>query len=301
MNNITRISPVFTNAVSFNRTAVQAVPRQAAPDVPDFSPARLAFTNRSWSGNILTNVPPAPPKVADQEAPGIAGETGAPQCSVLSLARELAPLADNVYSPSDVNGFKLLRSYEGRDGFAAAVYKGEVQGREQLVVAFRGTELGSGFLNAVKDTLTNIDSGLMVPTQYKQAVDFLKSVQAQNPGSEVILTGHSLGGGLAAYAGIRIGVPAFVVNSAGTIPTQNDAAARGIPGAAQHIIQLSASCDLLTQNPISRDVAGRPWNPDTQYVIDAPGSRWGTDCHSSSLVVDLLRNGVPVTPANSVP
>lgn len=77
----------------------------------------------------------------------------------------------------------------------------------RTIVAFAGS--GDG-----KDWKANIGQGLGLPTkQYRQAVEFADKWKAQE-GNNVILTGHSLGGGLASYASIKTGLHATAVNAA---------------------------------------------------------------------------------------
>ena len=82
-----------------------------------------------------------------------------------------------------------------------------------LVVAFRGTEIDSA-----SDWEANIENFFNgTPEQYEQAVAFVKQV-VDKAGSEykdkIVLTGHSLGGGLASYAALKWELPAVVFNAA---------------------------------------------------------------------------------------
>lgn len=62
-----------------------------------------------------------------------------------------------------------------------------------IVIAFRGTD-------AELDQTTGWPIGIGgVPEQAMLAAEFVRSVQASNPGTEIILTGHSLGGALAGF------------------------------------------------------------------------------------------------------
>ncbi len=245
------------------------------------NPLATLFSTASYSG------PMVPRSAASRtEVPAnIPGPVPAPQCSVLNMARELAPLAENAYNPSPVKGFDLARNVTGAEGFAAAVYRGEVEGRPQVVVSFRGTE------NAT-DWVQNVASNFSVPSQYNQALNLLREVQQQYPGQEIILTGHSLAGGMAAYSGILREVPAVVFNAAGTDGPQSAALGPDMTTTAQNIVQVNASCDPLTQNPLSRRLAGQPWNPEATYIVPSEGSVWGLECHSmSNLRRTLESNG----------
>jgi len=57
-----------------------------------------------------------------------------------------------------------------------------------------------------------------IPDQYKYAVDFAQKVIKENPGKQVVFTGHSLGGGLATYAYYKTGTTSnqvYTFNAAG--------------------------------------------------------------------------------------
>ncbi len=80
---------------------------------------------------------------------------------------------------------------------------------DRTIVAFAGTDMKS-----VEDWVTDAKQGVGLPSaQYDQAVDFANKWK-EKEGGNVILTGHSLGGGLAAYAAIKTDLHATAVNSA---------------------------------------------------------------------------------------
>lgn len=82
-----------------------------------------------------------------------------------------------------------------------------------VIVAFRGTELTDW-----GDIKTDVDSFLGgKPEQYQGAINFVEQLQKDGLQgvTNIKLTGHSLGGGLASYVAIHNGLPAAVFNAAG--------------------------------------------------------------------------------------
>lgn len=100
-------------------------------------------------------------------------------------------------------------------------------GKRELALAFTGTEIRdrtSGEVIDLRDWLTNLAQGLYigsskdsVPGQYADAMrvaeHFIEEAD-RDPNTSIVLTGHSLAGGLAQYASLHTGVRAYVFNSA---------------------------------------------------------------------------------------
>ena len=110
-------------------------------------------------------------------------------------------------------------------------------GGQQTVLAFRGTNPKDP-----EDMKTDADQALGKETvQYKAAAQ-LGTVMSQNFGSDVIVTGHSLGGGKAQAAGISGGLTGMMFNSAGLHPNS----VGGDVDAASQFTQFRAPADPLT-------------------------------------------------------
>ncbi|KRG39702.1 phospholipase [Stenotrophomonas pictorum JCM 9942] len=100
-------------------------------------------------------------------------------------------------------GTSLL--HNDRSGFDAGFYRGP---DGQVVLAFCGTDQG-------KDWPQNLGQGVGFQTrQYKNAIELTERALAAY-GENLLLTGHSLGGGLAAAAGVINNTPTVTYNSAG--------------------------------------------------------------------------------------
>ncbi len=90
-------------------------------------------------------------------------------------------------------------------GFKAAVY---TDGNGHYVVAYKGSQNG-------QDWKTNFQQGLGFDTaQYNEAVALAKDAKAAF-GDNMVIVGHSLGGGLASTAAAATGTPAVIFNPAG--------------------------------------------------------------------------------------
>ncbi|MEJ2622126.1 MAG: hypothetical protein P8163_18310 [Candidatus Thiodiazotropha sp.] len=95
-------------------------------------------------------------------------------------------------------------------GYYAAIYQQGQGDQAGYIVAFRGTENGA-------DWLTNLGSGVgFKMTQFKKA-DLLMAKLTESVGTErVECAGHSLGGGLSNYVGMKHSVSSTAFNPKGT-------------------------------------------------------------------------------------
>ncbi|MEP6902091.1 MAG: Mbeg1-like protein [Actinomycetota bacterium] len=115
---------------------------------------------------------------------------------------------NDIYQFPDGRQWKVMDvKNDPQTGFRAVALKPVDPNDKRVIVAFSGSDEG-------KDWGDNVKQGIGLSTaQYKEAVDFANKWKASN-GSNVILTGHSLGGGLASYASIKTNLHATAVNSA---------------------------------------------------------------------------------------
>ena len=135
------------------------------------------------------------------------------------IDKTLARIMDDLYDQGPgIDGFRPLDAEQLRgagidpstlankdSGFLARIY-GNDQG--QYVLAYSGTDEG-------KDWLTNLRQGVGIEdAQYNQAMALAREAKIAF-GDEVVITGHSLGGGLAGVASITSGIPAVTFNASG--------------------------------------------------------------------------------------
>ncbi|MCP5246264.1 MAG: lipase [Burkholderiales bacterium] len=139
------------------------------------------------------------------------------------LGRSLpyARLADAVYDFDNtvVDQWVLIDKKDKNSGMQAAVYYHEEN--DEVVLAFRGTEScdfpcsisesAEFFLDSAADALLTFG---FVDTQFEDAMDYAQTVVNRVQGRKIIVTGHSLGGGLAQAVGASFGLETFAFNSA---------------------------------------------------------------------------------------
>jgi hypothetical protein len=102
-----------------------------------------------------------------------------------------------------------------KSGFSATIYR--KMGTKEVVIAFRGTELGDGpgvSRDLVRDVNTDLKTTLGLPTVQYDAAAKLTGLVQQTTGAPVVLTGHSLGGALASHAGKANNLKVITFNGA---------------------------------------------------------------------------------------
>lgn len=131
-------------------------------------------------------------------------------------ARSLSALAydGEVGDLSDNGQWRVIDVREtGLTGYRTIVAESTNPNDPRKVLSFAGTDVSS-FGSGVTDVLTDIDQHLGgVPPQYLQALGDASELQAQY-GDDLVITGHSLGGGMGNFASETLGVPAVTINSA---------------------------------------------------------------------------------------
>lgn len=136
----------------------------------------------------------------------------------------LAKLADDVYFPArsghSIDGFVRLDSAElenlgippnatndARSGLTSVIYRDD---RGRHVLAFAGT-----FRTSLRSWHTNFSQGMGLPARQYVLAGRLGKLARVAFGDELVITGHSLGGGLATAAALKSGAPAVIFNGAG--------------------------------------------------------------------------------------
>jgi type VI secretion system secreted protein VgrG len=209
----------------------------------------LDWDQATYKAGKARQVNPAAPLMA-----GAAAEVSSEKLRQLQHAREMAVIADNVYADSgSPPGFERVSDTLGslppelRDqslfqdpnsGFSAALYKAS---DGHMVVAYRGTQPTS-----LRDWGANIRQAFGFKSdQQEEAIRLAHRVQmSYPPPPEVEITGHSLGGGLAALASSATGMPATTFNAAGVNP--KTLRNYGVSGGNLPVTNYSVSGEILT-------------------------------------------------------
>ncbi len=110
-------------------------------------------------------------------------------------------------------------------GFKAVLLQPE--GRDLRVLAFAGSDSALDFIHDGVQALGGYSY------QYTQALSLTGEYQGQ--GGTLLLSGHSLGGGLAAYCSVRTGLEASTVNPAPLVGMLTLAALRGNPQITNYV------------------------------------------------------------------
>ena len=166
------------------------------------------------------------------------------------------------------NYTKIESWKENLSGFDCTLYKKE---DGTYVLAFAGTDeikdmTGSWIQGAIAPQ-TSITS---TPTQIEEALKVIKELENNGyPMDKLTLTGHSLGGRLAAEAALKNDLTAYTFNSAGvSIETKEWIEKEGKQGNAGKIINIQAGDDILTniQETTSTVVGGKTPYVNNDYV-----------------------------------
>lgn len=273
--------------------------------------AQIDPNSQQGSGQVV-DPPTDDTRVRPSFADEVCGLSGKPVD--LTMARIMADLYDETYgrpTGQAVDGFTRLSDAQlrkvgidpsvlddAKTGFKARIY-GDSEGR--VVLAYSGTDEG-------KDWLVNLGQGLgFETTHYNQAMALARQAKVAF-GDDMVITGHSLGGGLAAAAAVATDTQAVTFNAAGVhdrtmsrIGLDPDAAAQEAENGLirRYAVKNEILTDLQEHTPIMRglmpDALGHKIelpDPDPlsfwQKFNPVKSTRHAIDMHYIDAVIDAM-------------
>jgi Protein of unknown function (DUF2974) len=218
-------------SVSFNPALQAADTRVVDIRLPDIRPTgalSVGLRTPTILENLTAQTPLVEARAYRQSEPSVkfaitAGQSAAVAAPSLLQSRDLALLSADVYrdTPNPPAGYRV--AVEGDLGklglkpsdltstqspFRARVYVRGAGADTQYIVAFRGSTSGA-------DWASNIRQSVGLSSDHYRRALYVGSKLALATDANVVITGHSLGGGLASAAAVASGRPAATFNSAG--------------------------------------------------------------------------------------
>lgn len=183
-------------------------------------------------------------------------------------------------TPSAVGDYTPVATagrHSGDFGFGATAYKNG----DQIIIAVRGTDPADA-KNTIYNLISDKSFGGGTPTaamveEAKQLTDFIAAVAKQNPGANISLTGHSLGGALAQMAALAARVQATTFDSPGPM----DAYYRG------RLQEIFAHLQALNIKSNSESITNyRAYGDQISKVGQQLGAEFTVDQDKSRLEID---------------
>lgn len=161
---------------------------------------------------------------------GMLGQQEIETVNLLGQSLPYAQLAEAIYDfkSTQVGDWQLIDKITKDSGMQAGVYQHQESG--DITLAFRGTTDGAGsgkscdgFFNCLLDDISapflDLISDISLVfghdnAQFRHAFDYAQEVVDRYPSADIVVTGHSLGGGLAQATGAVFGLKTFAFNSA---------------------------------------------------------------------------------------
>jgi hypothetical protein len=179
-----------------------------------------------------------------------------------------------------------------QQGFSASIYQHEVTG--EITVAYRGSDQLRDFaganLNArISGTPQAANSLLPKNPQYQAAAEVARAVKDKWPNKPVSLTGHSLGGCLAGYAGAEAQV--------GNVVTFNSARSSMCSSASSSSqINIVVPGDVVGDTATGNTIAGAGGLPGNTFVVNTTSNQEGAlgliGTHSMSGIIGGLKKAM---------
>lgn len=162
------------------------------------------------------------------------------------------------------------------------------------VLIFRGTKVSSA-----NDILANVSQFVgNIPPKYQWASNLTAQVVKGLNGARLILSGHSLGGGLAMYAGLKHDLPAITFNPAGLSKAAFDGIAESaIIQASERMTTYISRSGSVVDPVASLSLAGDSMIVGQRYVIEVNAAVNQLQIHDVGLLANRLQALVKEAPA----
>ena len=203
---------------------------------------RAVATSVARAGNDLLFV--QGPELRDLSRRAAAANEGPPaerKHGSRAEVREYGELSNAIYADTVPEGWSEVKDAEQRlgvplrdpeTGLEAKIYESD-DGR--FVLVFEGTTA-----TELADWETNLPNGFGgVPKQYRQGLDIaLRFKEEFGDEGDLVITGHSLGGGIATFAGVGAGMETYTFNPSGLGPGSRAwLESQGLIDRNEHLVQ----------------------------------------------------------------
>ena len=232
----------------------------------------------------------------------IASQGAAKTRAMLKDALLYAEISADIYEAkkgSRIQGFDLKRRFEDEvwrnSGFQAGLYFNPQSGK--YILAYAGTTPQLLTLDGRRDVCQNIKQGFGRKTEQYELAIKLAEVMKKRYGDDLMLTGHSLGGGLATAASLVNDLPAYVIDPSGVHAKTIARHGANFSRVDELVNGIRLHGEFLTT--FVNTAPGAAPTRGTINTIPAPQFHDGLTGHSSALAAVYLREllGMPKPPA----
>ncbi|MDR0380329.1 MAG: hypothetical protein LBI62_10400 [Candidatus Accumulibacter sp.] len=170
------------------------------------------------------------------------------------------------------------------DGYAE-VHHDALPGTE--VIIFRGTQLKN-----IQDLSTNLRQFVnIVPERYQWAAALAARVARDAPRTRILMTGHSLGGGLATYAALSHGAEAVVFNPAGLSQgAQAVLPATALDAGKRQVVTFIARGGEALDPVSALSLAGESWVAGRRYLVEREASLTHLQIHRMDGLAQVIED-----------